>query len=101
MTTKRKGDADFAKYPHFVPGSITWVATANKQRARCKCTCGKEYECFTSDIHQLPTCETCREKNRTARKTARKSAVAAAVAKVTAEVKETKPTKTKPKTVKA
>jgi hypothetical protein len=61
---KRKGDEYFAKYPHFVAGSIVWDATKNKQRARCKCACGTEYECFTSDLFQLKTCADCRKKTK-------------------------------------
>jgi len=75
------------KYPHFIPGSLVFDPSANKQKAKIKCIeCDNEdREVYTSDLFQVKTCLNCSKKKRQAKRDAN------AAKKEAAEAAKTQP----------
>ena len=70
-----------AKYPHLIPGSLSWDEGNRKQTCRAKCTvCGAEFTVYTSDLFQVNMCETHRAEARKAKAAEKRAAAKAAVA---------------------
>jgi len=63
--SRRINEADLVnKYPQAIPGTLEFVAAANKQSVEIRCTtsgCTNTRRVYTSDLHQTKFCNSCKK----------------------------------------